>query len=983
MSGTAQGEGPPDGAGEEPPADVIPGSSYRLQFNREFTFSDAAALVPYLARLGITHVYASPYLTARPGSHHGYDIIDHNALNPEIGSPGDFGEFTAALRQYGMGQIFDLVPNHMGVMGSENRWWLDVLENGPAADHADFFDIDWRPVKRELRGKVLLPVLADHYGIILYSGDLTLGFDPEAGEFSFWYFNHRFPVDPQKYPSLLKFRLAGLRSELAEDDLCLAAFTDLIADFGRLPGRTVSSEKQRRTRRRDKEEHKSRLARLCRECPRINRFIVENLKVMNGVKGRPASFSQLHAILELQAYRLAFWKTASDEINYRRFFDINELAGLRMENDRVFEATHRFVFGLMGEEGIAGLRIDHVDGLYDPRGYLEKLHRRALGGRPVYIVVEKILAVHERLREDWPVQGTTGHDFANLVNNLFTDPAGERVLNLAYHRFLGRKSDFEEVLYVAKRRIITVEMAGELNVLANQLNRISELNPVTRDFTLNSLRNALIEIVACFPVYRTYVSGTPIHPEDRKYIHWAIVQAKRRSAVIETGVFDFLDSVLSLDIINDVASGYPKSVLDFVMHFQQYTSPVMAKGLEDTTLYRYYRLISLNEVGSDPRRFSVSINAFHYLNQERLKNWPHAMLATSTHDSKRSEDVRARINVLSEIPQEFQVRLARWRFINRRHKRYVDKRLAPSSNDEYLLYQTLLGSWPLRVPDEQGLEQYRRRIGEYMLKAAREAKLLTSWSYTNPEYEQALLDFTGAVLSASANNPFLDDFIPFAESVSPFGLYNSLAQCLLKFTSPGMPDVYQGNELFEFSLTDPDNRRSVDYEQRRYLLGELAALEDLPPTELAPAVQALLNDMADGRCKLYLTWRALNLHARHKTLFQSGDYVPLAVNGAGSDHVCAFARSAEGTAVLTVVPRLVHGLCPDGPPLGPVWSDTWLEIPESLPQRQYRNELDGRSLPVQRIGDKSGILLAAILTYFPVALLMGITGEEPPRETGV
>ncbi|MEJ2761116.1 MAG: malto-oligosyltrehalose synthase, partial [Gammaproteobacteria bacterium] len=730
-------------------------------------------------------------------------------------------------------------------------------------------------------------------------------------------------------------------------------------------------EKQRRARRRDKEEHKARLARLCRECPRINRFLIENLEVMNGVQGRPASFTQLHAILELQAYRLAFWKTASDEINYRRFFDINELAGLRMENDRVFEATHRFVFGLMEDGGIDGLRIDHVDGLYDPRGYLEKLHRRARGGRPVYIIAEKILAAHERLREDWPVHGTTGHDFANLVNGLFTDPAGERALNLAYHRFLGHKSDFDEELYAAKRRIVTVEMAGELNVLANQLNRISELNPVTRDFTLNSLRNALIEVVACFPVYRTYVSATPVHPEDRKYINWAIVQAKRRSAVIETGVFDFLESVLSLDIVKDIASGYPKSVLDFVMHFQQYTSPVMAKGLEDTALYRYHRLVSLNEVGSDPRRFSVSVNAFHYLNQERLKNWPHAMLATSTHDSKRSEDVRARINVLSEIPHEFQTRLRRWRFINRRHKRYIDKRPAPSRNDEYLLYQTLLGSWPLRAPDEQGLEEYRRRIGEYMLKAAREAKLLTSWSYTNEEYEQALLDFTAAVLSSSVNNPFLDDFVPFAESVAPFGLYNSLAQCLLKFTAPGMPDVYQGNELFEFSLTDPDNRRQVDYERRRILLGDLAALEDLPAAELAPAVRVLLDDMADGRSKLYLTLRALNLRRRYRTQFQSGDYIPLAVNGERADHVCAFARSVEGTAVLTVVPRLIRGFCPDRQPLGPVWSDTWLEIPDSLPQRRYRNELDGQSLPVQRFGDRTGIPLAAMLAHFPVALLTG------------
>lgn len=947
--------------------DPVPAATYRLQLNRAFTFRDAAALVPYLEALGISHCYASPFLMARPGSSHGYDIIDHGRLNPDIGSQEDFDHFSECLSQCGLRLIADLVPNHMGVMGSENRWWLDVLENGPAADHAGYFDIDWKPVKKELAGKILLPVLGDHYGKVLYRGELVLKFDAARGEFSVWYFDHRFPVDPQEYAGILELRKSGLARETGAGPPCLQEFEGLIEAFRQLPGRLALAQEQRDTRRHEAERCKQRLARLCAECPGIKDFIEAGTALLNGEPGRPENFDGLHALLEAQAWRLSFWKTAADEINYRRFFDINELAGLRTENEEVFEATHRLIFSLVGKGRIAGLRIDHIDGLYDPAGYLERLVGRANGTAPVYLIVEKILAAHERLREDWPVHGTTGYDFANLVNGLFVDPRGERRLSLFYHRFIGGKPDFDEVLYASKRRIITVEMAGELNVLASQLNRISEVDPATRDFTLNSLRHALTEIVAGFPVYRTYVAGESPHGDDRKYIDWAIAQAKKRSTVIETGVFDFIQTVLTLDIATNGAAGYREAVRDFVMHFQQYTAPVMAKGLEDTALYRYNRLVSLNEVGGDPHRFAFSPNAFHYLNQERLQQWPAGMLTTGTHDSKRSEDVRARLNVLSEIPDEFGQKLRRWRFINRRHKRQVDGRLAPSRNDEYLLYQTLLGSWPLQPPGGNELDAYRNRIVQYMLKAVREAKLLTSWSFPNEDYEGALAHFVETVLAAADNNnAFLEDFTPFAEHVSVYGLYNSLAQCLLKLTAPGVPDIYQGNELFEFSLTDPDNRRPVDFVHRQRLLNGLAAACRSPGWE----ARKLLDNPADGRSKLYLIWKTLNLRRRHQALFQHGDYLPLTATGEHADHVCAFARILDGTACLVVVPRLLHGLCPDGrlPPPGPVWSDTRLELPEPLASRAaWQNALTGETVTAG--GVPPVLELARVLAGFPVALL--------------
>ncbi len=635
-------------------------------------------------------------------------IIDHNTLSPEIGTAEEFETFVDALKRHDMSHLLDLLPNHMGVLGADNAWWLDVLENGPAAQHAGFFDIDWEPVNEALRGKVLLPVLEDRYGIVLEGGQLALRFDGEHGSFFITHHEHRFPLDPGIYPRILDRGVERLAERLPADDPNLLEFQSLTTAFGHLPGREAMRPDERAERRRDKEVHKAQLADLCRRRPEIAGFIEENVQEINGRPGEPQSFESLHALLEEQAYRLAHWRVAAEEINYRRFFDINDLAALRMEDPEVFEATHRLVVELVASGRVQGLRIDHPDGLYDPAEYFRRLQacfaargtslygeRAGTGERPLYIVVEKILAPYERLPSGWPVHGTTGYDFASLVNGLFVDPAAEARMDPIYAAFTGEKSDFDEILYRAKRLVMRSMLSSGLTVLANRLYRIAQRDWRTRDYTLQNLRDALLEITACFPVYRTYITGESVTSEDRRFIDWAVSVAKRRSRVAESTIFDFVRAVLLTEETSEWPFAERRAVVEFSMRFQQYTAPVMAKGLEDTSFYLYHRLVSLNEVGSDPRRFGVSVAAFHHANQERARDWPHALLATSTHDTKRSEDMRARLDVLSELPDEWQRCLRRWHRINRPKKRLVEERLAPAGNDEYLLYQTMVGIWPL------------------------------------------------------------------------------------------------------------------------------------------------------------------------------------------------------------------------------------------------------------------------------------------------
>jgi (1->4)-alpha-D-glucan 1-alpha-D-glucosylmutase len=962
-------------------AAVIPRATYRLQFNRDFTFAQATELVPYLAELGISHCYASPYLKARPGSGHGYDIVDHTTLNPEIGTPEDFERFVETLHAHGMGQILDIVPNHMGIMGADNAWWLDVLENGPASAWGRFFDIDWNPLNPALKGKILLPLLGEHYGTVLNRGELRLAFDAGRGEFSLFYYEHRLPIDPATYPHIIGHRLDHLGAVLGETNQHHIELLSLLTAFSHLPGRLDDEPARQAERQRDKEVLKRQLAALCAACADIATHIDTALAELNGTAGDPASFDLLHELIQAQGYRLAFWRVASDEINYRRFFDINDLAALRMEEPAVFEATHRFVLDLVAHGKVDGLRIDHPDGLYDPGQYFRRLQEH-IAGRPLqpddplpaYLVIEKILADHERLPEDWTIHGGTGYRFSSMANSLFVDPAGERRITRIYRDFIGRHETIEAMVHDAKGLIMDTALASELAVLANRLTQIAAASRDTCDFTLNSLREALAEVVACFPVYRTYVGGDGVSADDRRHIDWAIGMARKRSLATDLSIFDFIAGVLTTDIAQGRSDDYRARVVNFAMKFQQFSSPVKAKGLEDTTFYRYHRLASLNEVGSDPRRFGMSVNAFHASTKARAARWPHNMLATSTHDSKRSEDVRARLNVLAEIPAAWKLMLRRWSRLNRLRKRRVDGATVPSANDEYLLYQTLIGTWPSGDPAAIDLDAYRQRIVDYMIKAVREAKEHSSWVNVNASYERGLEDFITALLAPIEKNPFLADFIPVATNLSRHGYYNGLAMTLLKLTSPGVPDIYQGCELWQFNLVDPDNRRPVDFNHRHDLLRQLH--EDFAtPEESWPArLAGLMDNLDDSRLKLYITWRTLQLRAASPELFARGDYLPLDVSGTYAEHVCAYARTlgeGNGDAIITVVPRLTRKRLgeQDAPPTGPaVWDDTVIHLPESLAGHSWRDVLCGTC-----IAEATTLAVGDVLATLPVGLLKAQT----------
>lgn len=955
----------------------IPDATYRLQFNRGFTFAHAADLVPYLHELGVSHCYASPYFSARAGSMHGYDIVDHNAFNPEIGSVEDCERFVQALRSHGMGQILDMVPNHMAVMGSDNAWWLDVLENGPASAFSAYFDIDWESPQAALHGKVLVPVLGDHYGAVLERGELKLEFNRAAAAFSVNYQHHRFPVDPVEYPRILAARLERLEQRIEAQNPLLAEFEALITAFRHLPPRMAGDPDAVLERQRDKEVHKRHLARLCDRSPDIVASIEETVQEINGTLERPASFDALDELLECQAYRLAYWRVASDEINYRRFFDINDLAALRIEDARVFEATHRLLFDLLGAGKVDGVRIDHPDGLYDPLQYVRRLQERVAGvaaaadggepgPRPLYLVIEKILADFERLPEHWPVYGTTGYRFANLANALFVDAQAESQFDRIYHAFIRERMDYDELLYRAKLLIMKTALAAELSVLANRLSRIARADRHTRDFTLNSLREALASVVASFPVYRTYVSGG-VSAEDRRYIEWAVAVAGRRGHIVDANVLEFVRRVLLGEVTAGDHGPRRRELLDFVMQFQQFTAPVAAKGMEDTAFYCYNRLVSLNEVGGNPRCFGVSLSAFHHASLDRARHWSHTILATSTHDNKRSEDVRTRIDALSEFPAEWWARLQRWRRINRRRKRQIEGAAAPSANDEYLLYQTLVGTWPLGDVDEKALAQYRERIERYMLKAVREAKTHSSWMDVNDEYESALRFFLSELLDAPDRNAFVADFAPFAVRIARVGMFSSLSQIAIKIASPGVPDFYQGNELWDFSLVDPDNRRPVDYGRRREMLEALKARFACAPRQHAEHARLLLDHMEDGAIKLFVTWKGLVLRRQFRSLFTSGEYVPLETRGEHADRICAFARVESERALVVVAPRLIGQLVDRlGVPLGaPVWADTCIVFPRRL-VGSYRNIYTRERVACDGAGE---LAVSKVLNSFPVALL--------------
>ncbi|MDT8277561.1 malto-oligosyltrehalose synthase [Roseomonas mucosa] len=923
-----------------------PRATARLQFHKDFTLDDAVPLVPYYKALGISHLYASPLLKARPGSTHGYDIVDPTRINPEVGGEEALQRLVAALHAADMGLILDIVPNHMGVGGADNGWWLDVLEWGPRSPFASFFDIDWNPADPALKDKLLAPFLGGPYGTVLESGDLALHFEPESGKIYAEYFEHRFPIAPATYATILR----------ATDDASLDGIAQVFAGIAQ-PG---SAEAMRAAAGVALDV----LARFAKE-PGGQARIASVLAAFD--PKQPESRTRLHHLLEAQNYRLAWWRAATDEINWRRFFDVTSLGGLRQEVPEVFEATHELILKLYAEGAIDGVRVDHVDGLADPRAYCRKLRRRlraagrhrpttAPKGEPL-LLVEKILAPHERLRQDWMVDGTTGYNFMDEVAGLLHDPAGEERLTRLWADLTARSPRFEDEAREARRQILRENLASELNGTATALHRIAQTDLATRDFTLTAIRRAISEVLAHFPVYRTYVSMAGRNEEDERTLEWALAGARRTVRATERPLLDLLDGWLGGEVPRSLPIAGRRQRLRAAVRFQQLSAPVAAKSVEDTAFYRYGRLISRNEVGSEPGHLTESPASFHAMCRERARHFPREMLATATHDHKRGEDNRIRLAVISELPEEWATALTRWTRLNNSLKREVDGTPAPDAVDELMLYQTLVGAWPLDLDpaDEQGVQDLIQRVAAWQEKALREGKRRSEWAVPNEAYESACQDFLRNILAADRASHMREEIAGFALRLAPAGAVNGLAQTLIRCTSPGIPDLYQGTEFWDFSLVDPDNRRPVDFPSRR------AALE----AGESPA--GLLSHWKDGRVKQAVIARALALRAQRPELFAEGDYLPLEIQGAKAAHLLAFARRRGGQAAITVVTRLPAALLGEaGQPLVPAeaWGDTAILLPPDMPGA-LTDVLNGGEVPAP----DGSLRAATLLARLPVALL--------------
>ena len=950
----------------------VPASTYRIQLTRTLGFDAASRLVPYLDRLGVTTCYASPVLAARPGSRHGYDTVDHGRLNPEFGGDVAFVAWADRLHDAGLGLIVDFVPNHMSNDPEANRWWRDVLENGQASEHARAFDIDWHPVKAELESKVLLPMLADQYGVVLEAGDLQLHYDEDG--FSVRYFEHDLPIEPRSLTLPLRHRLDVLQATAEALDPGLNELMSILFQLDHLPGTTETAPDRVALRSREKEVAKVRIARLMEESAVVRAHIDENIRLFNGTPGDSRSFDLLHSLLDAQVWRLAYWRTAMHEINYRRFFDINELAGIRVEEPSVFAAVHERIAELMRSGRVDGVRLDHIDGLFDPAGYLERAAGLVTPLIP-YVVVEKILSRDETLPERWAAHGTTGYDFLNDVNGLFVDSAQGAVFHRLYRRFTGQDQDFEDVAYTSKKLVIGSSMASELNVLAHWLNRISEQHRDTRDFTLASLQDALREVVACFPVYRSYFGYDGADARDEAWIDTAVERALARNPAAEPSIYGFIRRMLSPRPRPDIVEEDYVERRRFAMKFQQYTGPVEAKGVEDTAFYRHTPLVSLNEVGGDPSRFGRKPEEFHAANQARLATWPLAMLATSTHDTKRGEDARVRISVLSELPGEWRTLVSRWSRANASARTRVAGHWAPDRNDEYLFYQALLGAWSPGL-DGPPDEVFVARMQEYALKAAREAKRHTSWIHTSVDYETALTTFVERALTGRNSGPFLRLFVPFAHRVSRLGAVNSLSQLLLKVASPGVPDFFNGTELWDLSLVDPDNRRPVDFSARETWLNEMLAwLQHPDSARRVERWKDLLDQWTDGRVKLAMTTALLRTRRDFQNLFVGGAYEPLDAAGPQASHIVTFARRHESRVAIAVVPRLVANVftaAAPHPPPAETWQKAEVLLPEAIgvPGSRYRHVLTGETVTAHDVEGRAALAVADLLRHVPVALVI-------------
>jgi (1->4)-alpha-D-glucan 1-alpha-D-glucosylmutase len=933
----------------------IPLATYRIQFNPAFGFRQAQEIMSYLADLGITDLYASPVFKARRGSLHGYDIVDPNQLNPELGRMQDFEELAAEVKAHGMGWLQDVVPNHMA-FDHENLMLMDVLENGDRSPFFGFFDIDWHHPDEGLKGRLLAPVLGSLYREALERGEIKLGYD--ARGLALRYYDWRFPLKISSYATVLGRRLDELRRRLGSNH------PDYVSLLGTLYAiKTLDSGEETGNRAEQTRSIKQALRELYCRNRQMREFVEERLREFNGEDEATRNVTLLNALHAEQVFRLSFWKVASEEINYKRFFTINDLISLHVENADVFKATHALILRLVGERIFTGLRIDHIDGLYDPTGYLERVRENA---GEAFIVVEKILDFEEELPPFWPVQGTTGYDFLNRVNGLFCKQEHEGSISRTYTRFTGVKTPFKELEVEKKRLIIEQHIAGDVDNLTRLLKTIASRDRYGVDITHNGLNRALVEVMVRFPVYRTY-TGATFRQEDPARIRMAVDSARRSNPGLAYEL-ELIERFLLLEHDDHLADEERKQRLHFVMRFQQCTGPLTAKGFEDTLLYVYNRMLSLNEVGGSPERFGLPLRTFHRLQQRQYADWPHSLNATATHDTKRGEDVRARINVLSEVPEEWERRLKTWSRMNRRARQTVKGGSIPDRNDEYFLYQTLVGALPCAASE---YAEFVERLKSYLVKSVREAKVHTAWVMPDTHYEEAFTGFAERILARGEDNPFLEDFLRFQKRIAYYGVFNSLSQTLIKMTAPGVPDFYQGTEFWDLNLVDPDNRRPVDFGKRTSVLHDT---KQKAGRDVLALTGELLENRADGRIKLFLIYRTLEARKRRAAFFQKASYIPLDTSGSRGQHIVAFARATEDHWAVTVVPRFLAGVVQEGEyPLGPqVWRDSEVVLPGDA-AAGWRNVFTGEVIRGAR-----SLRVGEILRHFPVALLVGLNREAEP-----
>lgn len=939
----------------------IPSATYRLQFTPEFGFNQAKEIVPYLAQLGISDIYASPIFMARSGSQHGYDVVDQNRLNPELGTEAEYEALMAEVRSHNLGWLQDIVPNHMA-FSHQNPYLMDALEHGPSSEYSDTFDIDWASYHDDLKGRVLAPMLGSDYRECLEGAELQLSYT-EAG-LAVNYYSLRLPIRLESYGKFFDYRQERLKGSRAKLNELLGAVEELSDLLGE-----VRSQKAK--------EIKQQLWALAESTDEVRLFIEENLAVFNGETGKAESFELLDRLLSEQFYQLSHWKVASEMLNYRRFFTVNELICLNAQHPHVFEQTHGLIQKLVKEGKITGVRVDHIDGLYDPLAYLRRLKEemRTGDGEIVYTTVEKILEAVEKLPNDWPIQGTSGYDFLTYINRVYCQQESKEAFGDLYESFTGLEDDYEKLFLAKKRLLAESELVGDIDNLAYLLRKLAVSMGKTASeetFLAENLRSALKELMVAFPVYRSYISAMGRSEKDEHYIKEAtetvreVLAEKRTDKGAEKtdgilAALSFIEKVLLLEDVESLSEEIQAQRLHFIMRMQQFTGPLMAKGIEDTLFYVYNRFTGLNEVGGAPGEFGLALEDFHAFNAYQQEHWPHNMNASSTHDTKRSEDVRSRLHVLTEMPEVWEKQVTAWKEMTADKKQAGESKPIPTANDEYFLYQTLVGAYPF---DEAEFPKFKERVQAYVVKAGREAKENTNWTSINEGYERGYADFIDKLLSEEGDNPFLESLREFQSSIRKIGTYNSLSQLLVKLTSPGVPDFYQGSELWDLSLVDPDNRRPVDYDQRFKLLKEIQAQWRKDSDAL---VKDLVERWTDGRIKLFVVCRGLAARKEFSSVFAQGDYQPLRVVGTHAERVIAFSRSYEDETVVVVAPRLFSGLVDsDALPVGAdVWGDTAIEIADA-------DRFDwGDLLTNSTVEWKNSLAVGDVCQQLPIALLVG------------